>query len=351
MPCSEQRERRPVVEPVRNRERQLRRRRRVLRVAARAGQRDHALAGVLAHPRDLAAGHQRQRRLAHVGVRPGVRVREVQPRARHADQHLARRGSRPGSSTSSSTSGPPNSVIWIARIGAEASASRRAPPPRPIGRSEPRERRHPPSYIVPAHVHHRRRIDRLRHRHDALRRARPDARRRRRALRAGGLLLRGGPRRRTRRRGLRRGRARRDAPSRRRHLRRRARPRRQDLLLARQVRLGPQLARDARHPARRLRGLPAEALRGLARERRAVPREHPARPAARRARAAARRALRRAGLDEPLDRSRARLARQGDRAVRLPDPQRLRAAPAHRQGEPARRRARDLLLGPPARHA
>src|SRR6202041_2456451 len=43
-----------------------------------------------------AAGHQWQRGLAHVGVRAGVRVREVEPRATHADQHLAglRRGQR-----------------------------------------------------------------------------------------------------------------------------------------------------------------------------------------------------------------------------------------------------------------
>ena len=63
--------------------------------------------------------------------------------------------------------------------------------------------------------------------------------------------------------------------------------RRQDVLLARRVRLGPELARDARHPARRVRGLPAQAVGALARERRAVPGEHPARPAARGARAAA----------------------------------------------------------------
>ena len=44
-------------------------------------------------------------------------------------------------------------------------------------------------------------------------------------------------------------------------------------------------------------------------QRRAVPRQHPARPAARGARAAARRALRGARLDEPVDRHRARLAR------------------------------------------
>ena len=166
---------------------------------------------------------------------------------------------------------------------------------------------------------------------DALRRAPADARRRGRALRAGRLLLRRGTGRRAGRRGLRRDRARRAAPPRSGHLRRGARPRGQDVLLARQVRLGPQLARDARHAAGRFRGLPAQALGALALLRGAVPGEHPARPAARGARAAARRTVRGARLDEPLDRSRARVAHQGDRRVRLPDPQRLRAAPADRQ--------------------
>ena len=58
---------------------------------------------------------------------------------------------------------------------------------------------------VRAHAHHRRRIDRLRHRQDAVRRARADARRRRRAFRAGRLVLRRGARRRPGRRRLRRG--------------------------------------------------------------------------------------------------------------------------------------------------
>ena len=57
---------------------------------------------------------------------------------------------------------------------------------------------------VRAHANHRCRIDRLRHRQDALRRARADARGRRRALRARRLLLRGGAGRGARRRGLRR---------------------------------------------------------------------------------------------------------------------------------------------------
>ena len=45
------------------------------------------------------------------------------------------------------------------------------------------------------------------------------------------------------------------------HRRRRARRRRQDVLLEGRVRLGPQHPRDARHPARRLRDLRAQALR------------------------------------------------------------------------------------------
>ena len=91
-------------------------------------------------------------------------------------------------------------------------------------------------------------------------------------------------------------------------------------------------------------GFAAEALRALALERRAVPRQHPARPAARGARPAAGCALRRARLDEPVDRHRARLARGGDRERRLRDPQRRRAAPADRQAEPRLRRARDPHL-------
>ena len=60
-------------------------------------------------------------------------------------------------------------------------------------------------------------------------------------------------------------------------------------------------------------GFQPKLSRGGARQRRAVPRQHPARPAARGARPAARRALRRARLDEPVDRHRPRLARGGDR--------------------------------------
>ena len=75
----------------------------------------------------------------------------------------------------------------------------------------------------------------------------------------------------------------------------------------------PQPPRHAPDRPERLRGLRAEAVGGLARGRRAVPRQHPARAAARRARAVHGGALRRDGLDEPVDRHRARLAGRDDR--------------------------------------
>ena len=62
-------------------------------------------------------------------------------------------------------------------------------------------------------------------------------------------------------------------------------------------------------------------------------------------RAAAAGALRRARLDEPVDRHRARRAGRGDPERRLRDPQRRRAAPADRQAEPGLGRARGALLG------
>ena len=90
--------------------------------------------------------------------------------------------------------------------------------------------------------------------------------------------------------------------------RRRAGRRRQDLLLEGQVRLGPQHPRDARHPAQRVRALPAQAVGGLAGVRGPVPGQHPAGPAAPGPRAVRRRQVRRAGLDEPVDRHRPRRA-------------------------------------------
>ena len=84
---------------------------------------------------------------------------------------------------------------------------------------------------------------------------------------------------------------------------------RQDLLLARPLRVRPQRRPHRRHPAQRLRRVRAEALRRLARGGHALPRQHPARPPARRcARSATGAELGGARLDEPLDRHRARLA-------------------------------------------
>ena len=115
-PLDDHRERRAVVEAVRDREDVLPRRGRVLGVAAGPDERDDALAGVLAHAGHLAARDERQRGLLHVGVRARVGVGEVEPGAGDPDQHLAPAGSGVGSSASLSTSGPPNSVIWIARM-------------------------------------------------------------------------------------------------------------------------------------------------------------------------------------------------------------------------------------------
>ena len=84
----------------------------------------------------------------------------------------------------------------------------------------------------------------------------------------------------------------------------------------------------------------------VARSRRPVPREHPARPPARGPRAVRRRAVRRAGLDEPVDRDRARLAGRRDLRGRLPDAQRRRAAPAHAGAESRAGRAADPRVGP-----
>ena len=67
--------------------------------------------------------------------------------------------------------------------------------------------------------------------------------------------------------------------------------------------------------------------RRLARRRHALPRQHPARPAAPGPRPVRRRPLRGARLDEPLDRHRQGLAAGGDRRGRLPDRQRRRDPP------------------------
>ena len=134
-----------------------------------------------------------------------------------------------------------------------------------------------------------------------------------------------------------------------RRLRRRAGRGRQVLLLEGRVRLGSQRPRDARHAAQRLRALRAQALGRVEGRRRPVPREHPARAAARRPEAVRGREVRRDGLDEPLDRHRPRRARRGHRGGRLRDPQRRRAAPAHREAQRADRGPRGHRVGPERR--
>ena len=77
------------------------------------------------------------------------------------------------------------------------------------------------------------------------------------------------------------------------HRRRRARPRRQDVLLGGPLRARRQHPPHAADRPQRLRDFEPKLERGLAQRGRAVPREHPARPPARGARAVHRRALRR----------------------------------------------------------
>ena len=192
-------------------------------------------------------------------------------------------------------------------------------------------------------------IDRVRRREDPVRGARAHARRLRRALLAGRVVLRRGARRRAGGRRLRRGGALRARAAGRRHERHRAGARGQDLLLARALRLRPQHRAHRRHAAQRVRRVRAQALAGLARLRRALPRQHPARPPARGARAVREGAVRRHGLDEPVDRDGAGLARADDQGGRRAPAQRRRAARAHRAGEPRARRAGSHVLGPAAR--
>ncbi len=83
---------------------------------------------------------------------------------------------------------------------------------------------------------------------------------------------------------------------------------RQNVLLESALRLRHQHRAHRRHPAGRLRRVRAEAVAGERGQRGAVPRQHPAGRAARGARAVERE-IRRARLDEPVDRDRPRLAR------------------------------------------
>ena len=175
-------------------------------------------------------------------------------------------------------------------------------------------------------------IDRLRRGQDAFRGAGTDARRSSRALLAGRELLHRGPDGGPGRRRLRRRRVRTAAAARDQHRRHRACVRRQDLLLARPLRLRPQHRPHRRHPARRVRRVRAQAQRGIAPERDPLPGQHPARRPARRPRAVRRRAARGPRLDEPLDRHRPRLARADDPRRGPGLPQRRRGAPVHRGG-------------------
>ncbi|CAA9481262.1 MAG: Ribokinase, partial [uncultured Solirubrobacteraceae bacterium] len=196
---------------------------------------------------------------------------------------------------------------------------------------------------------HRRRVPRLRRRQDSLRGARAHARRRRHPLRPRRVVLRRGPRRGPRRGGLRRGVVGDPAHPGHRHGRRGAGARRQDVLLVGRLRRRPEQPRDARDGAQRLRDLRAQALRGLPGLRRALPGQHPARPAARRARAVHPGALRGDGLHGPLDQHRARVARAHDPRRGLPAPQRRGARAAHGQAEHAPGRRGAPELGPAGR--
>ena len=162
------RQRRAVVEPVGDREDAVLGRERVLGVAALARRARRRARRCPRAAGDLPAGHQRQRCLLHVGVGARVRVGEVQPRpASRGSAPRPRPGSGVGSSASWSTSGPPNSVIWIARMTRGYRSAARAP-----ARRGPRAERGPPDWEawapegswcskVRAHANHRGWVDRL----------------------------------------------------------------------------------------------------------------------------------------------------------------------------------------------
>ena len=184
----DQRQRGAVVDSVGDREDPALGRRGVFRVAARAHQRDDALARVLAHAGDLAARDQRQRRPLHVAVRARVGVGEVEPGAGHADQHLAGgRAAGSGSSARAEHLGAAELGHLDRAHGAEATGRVAHVPSSRVAK-------------VRADADHSGGLDRLRRRQDAVRRARAHARRRGRAFRAGGVVLRRGARRRPGRR-------------------------------------------------------------------------------------------------------------------------------------------------------
>ena len=298
----DQRERRAVVDAIGDREDELRRGARVLRVAALTGQRDDPLAGVLADARHLPAGDERQRGLLHVGVGAGVRVGEVQPRARDLDQHLA--GAGLGLRAARPARAPPARRTRSSGSHAWRRGYRSAPVP------APRALRCPPMPItvvgsiaydaVKTPFGERERMLGGAAVHFALAASFFDE------VRVVGPVGDDfGEEQLEVMRRARRGRHRTSSAS------PAARPSSGSGeygwdLNSRET-LDTQLGV--------FEGFAAEALGALARERRAVPRQHPARSAARGARAAARRALRGARLDEPVDRHRARLAGQAIESV------------------------------------
>ena len=250
--------------------------------------------------RALGRQEHRRRRPGRPLRGPGrLRHRRRAPRRRHG-RDVRHREDRPrqdrrSSSTSTSTCAPAPS----ARSSTCTARSTRRPPrtatsaattPTSPGRRPTRPTRcarRPASRRPSPHEPHGRRLDRLRHRQDALRSPRAHARRRGHALRVGRVVLRPGAARRARRRRL-HGRGSRDPRHpRHEHGRRRARRGRQDLLLGGRVRLGPELPRDARHAAQRLRDFQPKLSEASQRVRRPLPGEHPARAAARRARGSA----------------------------------------------------------------
>ena len=174
------------------------------------------------------------------------------------------------------------------------------------------------------------------------------ARRRRRALLARLLVLRRDARDRAGRRRLRRGGVRRPARPRRDHRRHRARRR------AARRSSGPAATSATSTSATRCRPTSTSSSTSSRSCRRpraaadvAVPGQHPARPAARGARAVRGAPLQRAGLDEPVDRHRPRVAAADDRDGRLRAAQRRRGPPADRRAEPRPRRAQGCsTMGP-----
>ena len=313
-PLEQQRERRARRSPrpgsgtsSRRRPRRTPRSRRCRRARRRARRRE-AAAVALDRARDLGARHERQLVARQVGVLARVGVGEVDARrARRGSSTSPSAGSGTGaSSTSSSTSGPPHSLIRIARMRAtRAQRLPRAGPSAPHVASPSSD----PSPSTPSRP----------------RRASATA------CSAAPPCTSRSPRRSSPRRAwsgpvgddfgeeeyARPARPRRD------HRRHRARRR------AARRSSGPAATSATSTSATRCRPTSTSSSTSSPSSRTpraaadvAVPGQHPARPAARGARAVRGRALHRAGLDEPVDRHRPRVAREDDRDGRLRDPQR-----------------------------